>query len=347
MTRSIPRILVALCLAGVLVLLIRVYPGETSASAKMTLPQFRSTSDRVKLASPGRIEGRSETIEVGAAIDGVVQSILVKEGQHVTQGDALAEIGCADLKSAYNVAVSEAESLRQTRARLLRGSRDEERQAAAQQTAAARANLDQAASQLDRMKKLHEALAVSKQAYEQAVRDYEVADADLKRATRNQELVNAPPLPEEVARADSDIRASEDRIRLADDKIQKCVVRAPLSGTILRVHLRQGESFALLSPRPLFSMADLDGRRVRAEVDERDVAKVHLGQRVSVACDAYPGKKFSGVVSRVAPLMGNKSVRTGDPADKADRDVLEVYAALDQSSSDLPIGLRITVQFLN
>lgn len=347
MTKITVRATLVIAFLGVVALLMRLYPGETSASANVTLAPPSPASDPVKLASPGRIEGKSETVEVGAAIDGVVQMILVREGQHVGQGQPLAEIACEDLRSAYKVTLAEAESLRQTRNRLVRGSREEERQAAAQQTAAARAVLEQTRAQLDRMAKLRDAQAISKAAYEQALRDFEVADAELKRAGRNEELVNAGPLPEELNRADADIHAAEDRMKLADDKLQKCVVRAPLSGTILRVNLRQGESFALLSPRPLFSLADISGRRVRAEVDERDVAKVRLGQKVTVSCDAYPGKRFTGTVTRVAPVMGNKSVRTGDPSDKADRDVLEVYAALEAGASALPIGLRTTVQFLN
>jgi multidrug resistance efflux pump len=300
----------------------------------------------VRLACPGRVEGRSDTIDVGAAIDGVVQSILVREGQEIQQGDVMAEIGCEDLRSAWKVAAAEAESLRQGRVRLMRGSRDEERQAAAQQVAAAKAIVEQTSAQLDRMAKLRDALAISRASYEQALRDNEVAQADLKRAERNQELVDAPPLPEDIARVDADIKAAQDKIRLADDRLSKCTVRAPIHGTVLRVHLREGESFALLSPRPLFSIADTSGRRVRAEVDERDISKVHIGQKVSVACDAYPGKHFSGFVSRISPMMGKKSVRTGDPADKADRDVLEVYAAVEAAASDLPLGLRTTVQFL-
>lgn len=344
------RFFVRFCLlSGVLalaVLSIWIRPSQTTASAKMELAQSLPSRDPVRLACPGRLEGRSDTIDVGAAIDGVVQSIVVREGQQVHPGEAMAEIGCEDLRSALKVAAAEAESLRQTRVRLLRGSRDEERQAAAQQVAAAKAIVEQTSAQLDRMTKLRDALAISRAAYEQALRDCEVAKADLKRAERNQELVDAPPLPEDVARVDADIRAAEDKIRLADDRLSKCTVRAPIGGTVLRVHLREGESFALLAPRPLFSLADTSGRKVRAEVDERDISKVHIGQKVSVACDAYPGKHFYGFVSRISPMMGKKSVRTGDPADKADRDVLEVFAALEAAAGDLPLGLRTTVQFL-
>jgi HlyD family secretion protein len=188
---------------------------------------------------------------------------------------------------------------------------------------------------------------VSRLTFEEARRDRDVAEAQFKEAHSNEELVNAGPLPEELARADADLRSAEAGINLAAEKLSKCVVRAPTNGTILRVLLRDGESFGLLAPRPLFTLVDASGRRVRAEVDENDIARVHLGQKVLVSADAYSHQTFPGVITQLANLMGRKSVVTGDPAQKADRDILEVLADLNQQVNALPIGLRVTVQFVH
>jgi multidrug resistance efflux pump len=123
-------------------------------------------------------------------------------------------------------------------------------------------------------------------------------------------------------------------------------VKAPMTGTVLRVLLRPGESFSTISPKPLFTMADLSGRRIRAEVDERDVTKVRLGQKVLITSDALGKQSFDGVVARLATSMGRKKTLTGDPAEKADRDVLEVMVDLDTDGNELPVGLRVTVQFV-
>jgi multidrug resistance efflux pump len=225
-------------------------------------------STAIALASPGRVEARSDLVNVGAAIDGVVRTIHVQEGQTVQRGDVLADLACDDLQSGLQVASANRDSLKDTRLRLERGSRPEEREAAAQKSVAARAVLDQAAAQLGRMSKLWDAQEVSRLTFEEAQRDKNVAEAQFQQAQRNEELVNARPLPEELARADAHLSAAEAGIKLAQDKLSKCVVRAPLNGTILRVLLREGESFGLISPRPLFTMADVSARRVRAEVDE-------------------------------------------------------------------------------
>jgi multidrug resistance efflux pump len=201
-------------------------------------------------------------------------------------------------------------------------------------------------AEFNRATQLSAAAAISQAALDQARRDNDVAEAQLKEAIRNEELVNAGPTAEDISKANADVRAAEDRIKLAQEKIGKCTVVAPAQGTILRVDLRQGESFSTVSPRPLFTIADLSGRRVRAEVDERDISRVHVGQKAVLTSDAYPGRQFQGTLGRIASVMGRKTIDTGNPADKSDRDILEALVDLGPNSSALPIGLRVTVQFV-
>lgn len=348
-TARTAAVLLGLLTVVVVAYSIAPYAGLAAHSNRTVLvPVTGETSNTsaVALACPGRIEGRSDLVNVGAAADGLVRAVHVKEGQTVHHGDVLAELDCSDLQSAVNIAMANRDSAREARTRLQRGSRQEEREAATQKTGAALAVQEQASIQFDRMSKLYRAEEVSRVTFEEAQRDRDVAEAQLKQAHSNEELVKAGPLPEELARADADIRSAEATINLAEDKLGKCVVRAPINGTILRVLLHDGESFGLLAGHPLFTIADASGRRVRAEVDENDIARVHLRQKVVVSSDAYSYRTFSGVVTQMAKLMGRESVATGDPAQKADRDILEVTADLSQQANALPIGLRVTVQFV-
>jgi len=174
-----------------------------------------------------------------------------------------------------------------------------------------------------------------------------VADANLRAALRTEELVAAPPLEEDAARADADVLAAEGRVRTVQERIGKCTIAAPIDGTVLRVYARRGESFSTVTPRPLFSLADTSTRHIKAEVDERDVDKLSVGQNVIIQADALEGKKLRGSVARISAMMGRKSITTGDPSDKSDRDILEAVIDLDDTSRPLPIGLRVTVQFLS
>src|SRR5258708_37685838 len=96
------------------------------------------------------------------------------------------------------------------------------------------------------------------------------------------------------------------------------------------------------APRPLFRLADASSRQIKAEIDERDVDKVSIGQKVVIQADALDGKRLNGSVVRISAMMGRKSISTGDPSDKSDRDILEAAIGLDDKARALPIRIRAT-----
>ena len=300
----------------------------------------------VSFAAPGRVEGASETTQVGAAADGILKAVFVKEGQFIKKGTLLGEIGCDELQASLQTALAEADGTRQAKARLLHGARDEEKKIASDKTAAARATYEEAKSRLEMQQALYQKQQISRAAYDQAVRDRDVTDANLKAAIRTEELLAAPPLQEDTARAEAAVMAAEGRAKTVQEQIAKCSILAPIDGTVLRVYARRGESYSTVTPRPLFSLADTSARHIRAEIDERDVDRASVGQSVLIEADALDGKKLSGSVAQISDMMGRKSISTGDPADKSDRDVLEAVIDLEDDSRPLPIGLRVTVQFL-
>jgi len=338
-------------LGGAAVLAVIAVATLFGTSRNRNSVQARGTSSNtvwtVVFASPGRVEGASETTQVGAATDGILKAVYVTEGQFVKRGTLLGEIACDDLQPALQTAMAEADSARQARTRLLRGARNEEKTIAREKTAAARATFEEAKSRLDMQRALYQKEEISRATYDQAVRDLGVADANLRAALGTEELVAAPPLREDTARAHADVLAAEGRVRTAEQRIGKCAIETPIDGTVLRVYARPGESFSTVTPRPLFSLADTSTRHIKAEVDERDVDKLSVGQNVIIQADALDGKRLRGSVARISAMMGRKSISTGDPSDKSDRDILEAVIELDDNSRPLPIGLRVTVQFLS
>ncbi len=309
--------------------------------------QEAGTAEEVIVAAPGRIEGASESVEVGAPMDGIIKALLVTEGQRVQAGDTLVALVCDDLESAEAAARARAEAAKQTRTRLLRGSRDEERREAEARRVAGEAERDQARRRYERVERLFQTdLIVSRDDLDRARRDLDVAEAALTAAAEREALVKAGPLPEEIARANADVEAAERTTREAASRVEKCSIRAPSAGTVLRCHLKAGEQVSLALPRAVVTLADTSSYRVRAEVDERDVGKISVGQEALVTAEAIGGGSLKGRVSRIEPLMGRKRIRTGDPAEKSDRDVQEVIIDLEPGPATLPVGLRVTVRFL-
>jgi len=329
-------LLVSVVLISLVVWLQRVPDPQRSQAKELS----KSSS---ALAALGRIEGRGETISLGASADGVVKEVFVTDGQKVGKGALLAAIDCEDVRAEIELSRAQAESARQQRVRLLRGHRDEERKSAAQQTAAAKAVLDQAQEHFGRVGDLQNG-EISRDALQQAKLDLEVAQANYGKAVADENLVGAGPLPEEVSRADADVAMAEQSVNVAANKLEKCKVRAPIAGTILKVITKTGEAYSTFLPHPLFTIADESVRRVRAEVDERDINNVKLGQTVIVTADGFPGQKFEGQVIHISDSMRAKSVLSDDPSQKVDRDVLEVLIELQHTKEDLPLGLRVTAQ---
>jgi HlyD family secretion protein len=299
----------------------------------------------VVAAAQGRVQGRTDSIEVGASADGVIRSLLVKEGQEVKQGQVIGKISCDNLDAEIRALEASLESTKQARARLVRGSRDEERRIADQEVAAAQAIVEQARRQNDRMQFLASRDDVSQQTAETAKRDLATAEAALKSALAKQQLVNAGPLPEEMLKANADVSAVQERIKATAAQREKCVIRAPIGGSITRVNMRPGEAYSTVAPRPIVTMADLSETRIRAEVDERDIAKVQVNQRIRARAEGFR-EPFFGKVVRTSVVMGRKTAKSTDPAEKSDRDVLETFITPDPGAPRLPVGLRVVVEFL-
>jgi multidrug resistance efflux pump len=271
----------------------------------------------------------------------------LKKDKEIRVGQVVARLDCHDIENVIAADNAAVEGSIQIRKRLMHGGREEERQAAAAETSAAHSVQVQAQLQFDRMSKLQKDGVVSRDDLDRARRDLEVASSTLNAAEQREMLAKATPLKEEVARADADVLAAEEKARVDKARLGKCSITAPLSGTVLRVISKAGETVSTITRTPIISLSDTSQLCVRAEVDERDIGRVSTGQKVQIVVDAYPDKKFYGRVKRIGELMGRKAVRSGDPSEKSDRDVLDVIVELDQTDARLVVGLRVTAQFIN
>ncbi len=120
---------------------------------------------------------------------------------------------------------------------------------------------------------------------------------------------------------------------------------SPITGTVVRRNLRPGQAVSSFQVEPVVTVADLTRLRVRAEVDEFDIGKVHLGRRVRAEAEPFPGLLIEGRVVRLGRTMGRKTVKAQDPNERQDVRVREVLIDLD-ITADLPLGLRLGVSFL-
>jgi HlyD family secretion protein len=162
----------------------------------------------------------------------------------------------------------------------------------------------------------------------------------LEAARQHQALVEATARAEDRDRAEAQVRLARERLVEAQSLLDKTSIRAPISGMVLRRHYRSGETAP--AGASIVTMGDVGRMRVRMELDERDIARIQVGQPVYCTADAFGDRRFNGRIVRVGQMLGRKNVRTDDPAERADTKILEVLIEL-ESGAPLPPGLRVDV----
>ena len=113
-------------------------------------------------------------------------------------------------------------------------------------------------------------------------------------------------IQEGFAQAKSTLVRTQVTYENAKIALDDTIVRSPVSGTVISRPVEVGQ--VISSPTQavgggtvLMTMADLSKVRVRALVDEIDVGKVSIGQKVSIKVAAYRDKEFFGTVSKIEP----------------------------------------------
>ena len=106
-------------------------------------------------------------------------------------------------------------------------------------------------------------------------------------------------------------------------------VTAPFAGVVTEVHAAPGE--VITPDRELFTIADLSRVWLQADVYQKDIAKVQIGQDAIVSVDAYPGETFTGRVTHVSDMLDPDS-RTAkvrcEVVNRAGRLKLQMFATL-------------------
>ena len=97
------------------------------------------------------------------------------------------------------------------------------------------------------------------------------------------------------------VRVSEARLHAAKIQFDKTIIRSPIDGIVISRNVDAGQTVAAsLSAPTLFTIAtDLKRMRVNAAVTETDIGHIHEGMPVTFRIDAYPKRRFSGVVTQV------------------------------------------------
>jgi HlyD family secretion protein len=296
----------------------------------------------VIVAAPGRVEPTTTPLELALSMIGRLKAVYVAAGDEIHRSELLAELDNADQQTRAEEAEATV-ALRQAQLeKLMNGARPEERREAAAQLAEAQADLAYANHEFSRQMPLAQVGASSRQSLDQTESALQAAEAKEEAASAAVALINAPPRVEDVAIDKANLALARAQLAEQQAMLDKTQLRSPIDGIVLRRYLRGGEAVGVTPPTPILEVGDTSRLRVRAEIDQTDIGRVAVGDRARVTADAYPGRRFGGVVTWLAARVGPKTVHTDDPTERSDAQVLDALINLDHGIQ-LPVGLRVDV----
>ena len=294
------------------------------------------------IAGPGRVEPYSEDIKIGSELSGRLKTVLVEEGDAIRRGQVLAELANADYLAEVQSARANVAAKEAVLRKVVNGARHQERDEAWSTVDEAKAVMENAQAELRRRQELMSSGVVSKEELDRYLRQADVAMAQYKARVEQHSLVDDHAREEDRALAEADLQLAQAQLAESQAHCDKTLIRSPIDGVVLRKHHRNGESVSNSStvPDPVLTVGDRKTLRVRVDVDETDVARVHVGQSAYVTADGYGPRKFWGHVVRVGQQLGPKNVHTDEPTERVDTKILETLVELDAGPS-LPDGLRV------
>lgn len=228
---------------------------------------------RPTILASGTLAFRTE-VKLTAEVLAQVSEVLVKDGDRVQRGQVLLRL---DPETYRNAIEREEASRRQALISI-------ERQ---------RVTLALREKQFERYQRLADAQTIDRARFDEEKNQLELARIELKSSEES-------------------LKRSEAILADARETLQKTEVVAPIDGTVVGVTIKAGEtavpSTQAFAGAQLMTIADTSAIEARLKVDEGDIAKVAVGQKVDVYPAAFPDTAVPGVVRQVAlaPILENQ-----------------------------------------
>lgn len=131
------------------------------------------------------------------------------------------------------------------------------------------------------------------------------------------------------------------------DDIRKTTIFSPANGIVLNKNIEEGEMVvganSVSSGTEMMTVADLNFLEVSSYVNEIDVTRLHVGQKIDITVDSTPGVEYSGTVTHVAPMSSSSSTSGGSSSSSSSKDGFEVRVAVKGDVSQLKMGMTANI----
>jgi RND family efflux transporter MFP subunit len=218
---------------------VRLAPVLVASPKLARLPQILAFSGHLKAGA---------TTTVISKVPGKVLQILVRENQKVNAGQLVARIEDDVVRLQMEQAKAGFQAASAQLAKATQAVRPEELESAKASLAQAEQDLAVARNNLERTKNLYESGTIAKSKYEDAQNQLKNGETKLDNARRQVKLMEEGARKEDIAMAQAQADSVSKQLALAELQLDFASVRAPISGTVAKVHVDPGNMVGQTSP---------------------------------------------------------------------------------------------------
>jgi HlyD family secretion protein len=289
------RLMIYVLVVVVIVVIIWVASEVTKKELDVATVPVGSGEFRISLVESGELAALNSvsiTAPRARAVGRLTITGLVDEGTYVKKGDFLVEF---DKSEAQSILEDNLDNLKIARANLDKAVRNKELQGKQLQ-------LDLERAERNFKEKEFEAPLIKQEAEK---------ELELTRMRVETELAG---LGTDIKKLEVEVGRAEEKIEDAQKDIENLTVRAPIPGLVVFPEVWKGGQSGKMQegdqPWPgqtIIDLPDLSTMLVKTTVNEVDVSKLEVGQKVEVKLDAFPEPTFYGKVTKIGALAKAKS----------------------------------------
>ncbi|MDZ4667291.1 MAG: efflux RND transporter periplasmic adaptor subunit [bacterium] len=242
------------------------------------------------VSANGRVQPEKE-IKISSDVSGEIRELYVHEGDSVVAGQLMARIDPELYQSALDRSDA---SLNNTKAALA---------SSKARMAQAEARFQEINSAYERNKKMYEQKLISDGEFETAKSTFINAKAEVEAGGQS------------VLSASFNVKSFEASLKEAKKNLTRTEIFAPVNGTVSKLSVEQGERVvgtSQMAGTEMMRIANLNEMEVSVDVNENDIIKVGLHDTTEIEVDAYPNRKFKGLVTEVANSATTSAQTTSD-----------------------------------
>ncbi len=287
-------------------------------------------------------------IELASKVVGKVAWIGVEKGDHVKKDQVLVRLEDDEYKAQVQQARGNLTNLQAQLAQLVNGSRPEEIARARADVEQSTADLENARVNLERTKRLVQEGVMAKQALDDAQARFDGQAAKTNSLQRTADLVKIGPRQEQIDAVRGQIEQAKGQLAYAQTQLANTIIRAPVTGTILERNVERGEfvTTGFVGDRGakgyVVSIADLNDLKVELDINQNDFAKLDPKQKGIVTTDAFPDRKYQGIIDEISPEANRQKatvqvkVKVLNPDDylRPEMNASVAFTAKEQARSD-------------